>query len=129
MNRTQYILRPKSSARAVDPLRLLGFDLTVEHDGKKLGGNNIQAVVGAPDRERRGLDEDVALRLSSGWWITLRNQFDLAPCVAMEILNSVAEDLSSITAKANQARGADAEALNRNLSHTAFSGEGPDYWR
>lgn len=129
MNRTQYILRPKSSVRAVNPLRLLGFDLTVEHDGKKVGGNNIQVVVGAPDRERRGLDEDVALWLSSGWWITLRNQFALAPCVAMEILNSVAEDLSSITANASQARGADAEALNRKLSDTAFSGEGPDYWR
>jgi hypothetical protein len=129
MNRTHYTLRPKSSAQAVDPLRLLGFDLIVEHDGKKLGGNNIQVVIGAPDHERRGLDEDVALWLSSGWWITLRNQFALAPCVAMEILNSVTEDLASITAKANQARGADAEALNRKLSDSAFSGEGPNYWR
>jgi hypothetical protein len=129
MNRTQYILRAKSSVRTVAPLRLLGFDLTVEHDEKKLGGNNIQAVIGAPDRQRRGLDEDVALWLSSGWWVTLRNQFALAPCEALEILSSVADELSSITAEANQARGADAEALSRKLSEAAFSGEGPDYWR
>jgi hypothetical protein len=103
--------------------------MTVERDGKKLGGNNIQLVVGAPDRLRRGLDEDVAMWLSSGWWVALRNQFSLASCVAMEVLNSIENELSSITSEVNEARGPDAAEVSERLFATTFTGEGPDYWR
>lgn len=53
-----------------------------------LGGTSIEAVVGAPDQPRHGLDEDVEMWLDTGWWVTLRNQFALAPCVANEIILS-----------------------------------------
>ena len=135
MNRTQYVLRPKSGAWTGHPsrsdandYRILGFALTVEHSGKKLGGNNIQLALGAPDSVRYGLDEDVAMWLSSGWWVTLRNQFSLAPCVAMEVLHSVADELSSITAEATEARGSNAAEVTERLFATAFTGEGPAYW-
>lgn len=136
MNRSQYILRPKSGAWTAHPTRsdshdyrILRFDMTVEHGGKKLGGNNVQLVVGAPDRVRRGLDEDVAMWRSSGWWVALRNQFSFAPCVAMEVLNSIANELSSITSEANEARGPDAAEVSERLFATTFTGEGPGYWR
>jgi hypothetical protein len=135
MNRTQYILRPKSGAWTGHPSRsdandyqILGFDMTVEYGGKKLGGNNIQLALGAPDSVRRGLDEDVAMWLSSGWWVTLRNQFSTARCVAMEVLNSVADELSSITAEATEARGSNAAEVSERLFATTFTGEGPAHW-
>jgi hypothetical protein len=102
--------------------------MTVEHDDKKLGGNNIQLVLGAPDQVRRGLDEDVAAWLPSGWWVTLRNQFSLAPIVAVEILTSVTDQLSSITAEADAARGSNAAEVSKRLFATTFTGEGPAYW-
>jgi hypothetical protein len=108
---------------------LVGFNLTVEYEGKQLGGNNIQAVLGAPDQPRRGLDEEVALWLDSGWWVSLRNQFALAPCVAVEILSSVADGLSTITAQLTLARGPEGKELSDRLFATSLTGAGPAYWR
>lgn len=108
--------------------RLLSFTLTVRYDGKRLGGTNIQVVVGAPDQPRHGLNEDVALWLDSGWCVTFRNQFALAPCVGTEIILSVANQLSVLTVEATSARGPDAAELTHRLFSTTFHGEGPAYW-
>ena len=74
MNRTNYSLRPKSGVWSQEPSwsspedsHLVGFNLTVEYDGKRLGGTNIQAVLGAADQPRHGLNEDVVVWLDSGW--------------------------------------------------------------
>jgi hypothetical protein len=134
MKRTDYILRPRSGAWNAHPdahspeCRLLGFDMTVEYDGKRLGGHNVQAVLGAADQPRRGLNADVAFTLDSDWWITLRNQFAHAPCVAIEILESASHGLTLITAEATDARGTAAEAVTRKLFSSAFEGAGPAYW-
>ena len=135
MQTTPYRLRPKSGAWAAHPdarspdQRLLRFDLTVERSGKPLGGHNVQAVLGAPDQPRYRLDEDVAMWLASGWWVSLRNEFAHAPGVAVVILQSVAGELSALTAEATKARGADAQALSEKLFASTFDGTGPDYWR
>lgn len=135
MHRTEYSLKPKSGAWTAHPdahsadCRLLRFDMTVEHGDGRVGGNNIQLVVGAPDQERRGLDEDVALTLESGWWIALRNQFADAPCVASEIVESVKAELSEITSEATAARGPAAEDITRRLFSTVFDATGPGYWQ
>jgi hypothetical protein len=136
MHRTRYELRPKSGSWTCHPdrrnspeNRLLTFSLTVRYEDKALGGTNVQLFVGAPDRPRRGLDEDVAMWLDSGWWVTLRNQFALAPCVAKEVVLSIAKDLSAVTEEANTARGSDAAELTHRLFATTFYGEGPAYWR
>jgi hypothetical protein len=63
--------------------------LVASRDGRPLGGNNVQAVLGAPDRKRFRLDRDVALWLPSGWWVSLRNQFAQAADVATKIVESV----------------------------------------
>ena len=136
MHRTRYELRPKSGgwtchldARDSPENRLLSFNLTVRYGDKALGGTNIQVVVGAPDQPRHGLNEVVAVWLDSGWWVTFRNQFALAPCVGTEIIQSVATDLSAVTEEANSARGSDATELSQRLFATTFHGEGPAYWR
>lgn len=126
MHRAEYLLRPRSHTWKAG--RLLGFDMTAEHDGRPLGGHNVQVVLGAPDRIRRGLDEDVALALDTGWWVTLRNQFALASCVAIEILDSAKDALTEVTAEANSASGEAAEELWRKLRSTVFGATGPDYW-
>lgn len=62
MRQTRYLLRAKSGAWTAHPdahspdYRLLRFDMTVEREGKRLGGNSIQLAVGAPDEQRSGLD-------------------------------------------------------------------------
>ena len=127
MNRTSYALRPRSGGWKPDH-RLVHFDMTVKHDGKPLGGHDVQVVLGAPDETRRGLDEDVAMLLDSGWWVALRNHFARAPCVAVEILESVREPLNEITAQATDARGEPAKAVSRHLFESVFHGTGPDYW-
>jgi hypothetical protein len=130
----EYILRPKS-LRATRPpgphpeYRLLGFDLTVEHEGKSLGGNNIQAVVGAPSGARYGLDEDVALWLSSGWWVSLRNQFAAAPEAAKTVLFAASDELAAFTSRASQAAGAEANAVTKELFEMEFRATAPDPWR
>jgi hypothetical protein len=96
--------------------------MTVTYDGKRLGGNNIQLVVGAPSQPRRGLNEDVILWLDSGWWVTFRNEFARAPDVAHRILESAADALSAIT---SDPRGADASILGSTVIETA----GPSHWR
>lgn len=134
MRQAEYLLRAKSGAWTAHPNahspdnRLLQFDMTVERDGERLGGNNIQAVVGAPDRERRGLDADVCVWLASGWWVSLRNQFADAPDVAAAILASVADSLSALTDEATHARGNDAEAVTQKVFAAALQATGPDYW-
>jgi hypothetical protein len=130
----EYVLRTKSlrstRPRGPDPrYRLLGFTLTAERRGKPLGGNNVQAVVGAPSATRHGLDTDVALWLPSGWWVSLRNQFAASPNVANAILVSIADELDAATAQATDAHGAEAESITQDLVETAFLANGPDYWR
>jgi hypothetical protein len=66
----------------------------VRYDDKPLGGTNIQVVVGPPDQPRRGLNENVAVWLDSGWWVTSRNQFALDPWVGTEIALSMANHLN-----------------------------------
>ncbi len=135
MNSTQYVLRPKSGCWNNHPdgitteYRLLRFDMTAECHGNQLGGHNIQVVLGAPDQLRVGLDEDVAMWLASGWWVTLRNHFALAPEVALEVLESIADALTAITADATTARGMKTEVLTRELFSATFDATGPDYWR
>jgi len=129
MQSIEYVLRAKSRTLSVDPDRLVGFDLTVERRGERLGGNNVQAVVGSPSEDRYGLDEDVALWLPSGWWVSLRNQFAEAPEVAGRILSSIVDELSTITMRAGQVRDAEADALTEELFATSFRATGPNHWR
>ena len=103
----RYELHPKSGTW-VEGKRLARFDLTVGCEGTRVGGNNIQAVVGAPGERRDGLDRDVFLWLDSGWWVTLRNEFSRAPDVARRILESAAPSLCELT---SDPRGADASIL------------------
>jgi hypothetical protein len=88
----------------------------------------VQAVFGAPDGVRRGLDEDVALVLDSGWWVTLRNQFARAAPVAIEILGLAKDALTEATAQANAASGEAARELWERLRFSAFHATSPDYW-
>ena len=122
----EYVLRPKSgtwtTSSGAPSDRLLRFDMTVIYDGKPLGGNNIQVVLGAPSEARTGLDEDVVPWLDSGWWVTLRNAFARAPDVARRIVESIADELSAIT---DDPRGADANVV---LS-TALETSGPEHWQ
>ena len=136
MHRTRYELRPKSGSWTCHPdrqsspeNRLLSFNLTVRYENKALGGTNIQVVVGAPDQPRLGLNEDVPVWLDSGWWVAFRNQFALAQCVGVEIIQSVADDLSAVTEEANTARGAEAADLTHRLFAMTFEGDGPAYSR
>ncbi|MGH2891888.1 MAG: hypothetical protein ACRDPM_01285 [Solirubrobacteraceae bacterium] len=134
MRQAQYQFRAKSGAWTTHPdahspdYRLLRFDMTVERDGKRHGGNNIHAVIGAPDQPQRGLDEGVCCWLTSGWWVSLRNQFAAAPDAAAAILSSAANALSALTAEATDARGADAEVVTQRVFSAAFTAAGPDYW-
>jgi hypothetical protein len=135
MHEVGYRLRAKSGAwshhpDAHDPeYRLLSFALTAERAGGPLGGNNVQAVVGAPDQKRYRLDQAVAVWLPSGWWVSLRNQLAQAPEVGTQILESVEHPLSEITAELGTARGARTEELTRDLFAVTFDASGPDYWR
>ena len=135
MKRTEYLLSVKSGGwshhpTAHDPdYRLLSFQLIANRAGKPLGGNNVQAVVGAPDQTRTALDEDIAMWLASGWWVTFRNQFADAPGVATEIVASAEDQLTELTAELHGARGARTEALTAELFDAVFPAEGPDYWR
>ncbi len=134
MDSVEYVLRPKSlhSTRPPAPnpeYRLLGFDLIVERRGKALGGNNIQAVVGAPSEERYGLDEDVALWLRSGWWVSLRNEFAAVPDVAIGVLRAVADELEAITSRATESEGSEAYAVTQELFETELRATAPDHWR
>jgi hypothetical protein len=134
MRTDRYSLHAKSGSWTRHPdahspdYRLLRFMMTVECDGERLGGNNVQVVIGAPDRPRTGLDEEVAMWLDSGWWVTLRNQFAQVPTVAFQILQSVADDLSRLTGAATTARGIDAEEVTLRVFSTTLEADGPAYW-
>jgi hypothetical protein len=134
MNTIDYTLRPRSGTWSPRlESRLVAFDITVERHGRPLGGHNIQAFLFAPDYQprdyrARGLDDDVALTLESGWWITLRNQFAEAPDIAAQILASAAKDLSAATAEASVAREDEIAPLWQRLRAARFSAAGPDYW-
>jgi hypothetical protein len=45
------------------------------------------------------------------------------------IMNSIADELGTITARAGRARGAEAEAVAEELFGTSFPATGPNYWR
>jgi hypothetical protein len=135
MKRVTYLLSPKSGGWSHHPAthhpdyRLLNFRLVASRDGRPLGGNNMQAVLGAPDQPRNGLDEDVAMWLPSGWWVSLRNQFAAAPDVARQVLASVESELADVTAQLRDARGERTAQLTTALFATVFRAEGPDHWR
>jgi hypothetical protein len=130
MKEARFTLRPKSGAWSQDPdCRLLHFTLVASREGEPLGGNNVQARLGAPDQARYRLDRDVALWLRSGWWVSLRNQFAQVPEVATQILGSVHAELSEVTAALTTARGARTEELTHDLFARTFDAEGRDYWR
>ena len=101
--------------------------MRVERHGKQLGGHNLQVVVEAEFWPRH--DDKVALWLASGWCISFRNQFEMQPQVAVKIVESVADQLSAITAEANRATDAETKALMQRLRQTVFEATGPDYWR
>jgi len=134
MRLTTYKLIPKSGGWSAHPdahspdYRLLNFTMRAECRGKRLGGNNIQVVAGVPDKPRYRLDKDVAIWLSSGWWLTFRDQFARAPDVGSEIIDSVADELSEITEKATYARGAEADEVTRKLFSMTFEATGRNYW-
>ena len=130
MRSARYVLRPKSAAwRGFDPPRLFELSLTVEREGAPLGGNNIQLVLGAPDRPRTGLNEDVLLWLDSGWWATTRNHFALAPCVAEEIVSSAAVELSRLTERIDAGTHEDSKDFWEQVVAGPIEAQGPDYWR
>lgn len=135
MKEASFLLRPKSGGWSHHPdahhrdYRLLHFTLTVRREDRSLGGNNVQAVLGAPDQTRYGLNQDVAVWLRSGWWVSLRNQFARAPDVATEIIKSVEDALCDVTAELTTARGARTEELTHDLFATTFHAKGRDYWR
>ena len=130
VHETSYILRPKSAAwRSFKPPSLSEVSMTVEHAGAPLGGHNIQVVLGAPDKPRRGLDDRVLLWLASGWWVTVRNQFADATGVAATILESAADGLSDLTALAAGGAPRDGTAFWEEVVATAIEARGPNYWR
>jgi hypothetical protein len=129
MQTTDYLLRMKSGAWTGGPEnQLVGFDMTVEYDGRKLGGNNIQLALHAPTG---GFPhgEDCSIWLASGWGVLLRNQFARAPAVGADIVESIAEELSAITAEANRTTASATSALSERLRATIFRATGPAYWR
>lgn len=109
--------------------RLWYFTMTAERAAKRLGGNSVQVVIGAPDMPRSGRNETVALWLDSGWWISLRNQFAQAPEVAVIILRSVSDDLSAATAEATNTRGKQASEVELTVSSLLLDATGHDRWR
>jgi hypothetical protein len=127
MKAALYTLIPRSRSTAQS--RLVGFDLCVQRAGAELGGHNVQIVIGAPDEPRRGLSQEVAMILDSGWWVSLRNQFAQAPSVAVEIIRSAEANLDQATASILAASGVEEERLIEQLFETTFPASGPDYWR
>jgi hypothetical protein len=92
-------------------------------------GEQGSAQIAGGARGAYVLDEDVAMWLASGWWVSLRNQFAKSPDVATEILTSVEDELAEFTARLSDARGERTEGLTAELFGTVFDAEGPDYWR
>lgn len=108
--------------------RLLYFDMTVSRGGQPLGGHNVQVGLGAPDYDDGGRATEAALRLDSGWWVRLGNQFAQAPDVALQIIDSVATQLSDVTKQLSDARGEQTDELSDRLRATTFAASGPNYW-
>ena len=138
MESVEYLLRAKSLSSTCPPVsdrpeyRLFGFTLTAERRGKDLGGNNIQAVVGAPAERptwRSESEEEIALLLSSGWWVSLRNQFAKQPEIGTTIVRSAADRLGAITSRLTDASGAEALTITRELFDASSPAIGPDFWR
>lgn len=133
MHDETFVLRVKSGAWTRHPdrwgeteARLLGFDMTVTRGGEPLGGHNIQAHVTAPDQSPRG---DVALELSSGWKVSLRNEFERAPYAAIAIFRAIHADLSRFTLELTDARGTPMVELQKQLWAARFAAAGPNAWR
>ena len=136
MNEASFLLRAKSAGwtgppDAHDPdYRLLNFTLVASRGDKPVGGNNVQAKLRAPDQPPDSWNPSADdMRLTSGWSVSFRNQFAQAPDVATEILNSIEDALSEVTAELTTARGARTEELTRDLFATTFHAKGRDYWR
>ncbi len=105
----------------------MGFTMVAIRDDKPLGGHNIQVRLRAPDGPP--LDEDAALRLTSGWLVNFRNEFAKSPDVATEIIESADDALSQLTAELTAARGPRTEELTRELFETTFHAKGRNCWR
>jgi hypothetical protein len=127
----EYVLQARSAAWSDHPAahapgyRLLSFQLSASCEGERIGGNNVQAVVGAPDQPRRGLDESVAVWLASRWWVSLRNESADTPEIAIEILTAAEPALDRITDGLTAARGTRSEELSQRLFDTVFRSHGP----
>ena len=79
-------------------------------------------VLGALDQRRTGHDERVVLWLDSGWWVTLRNDFERALDIARRIVGNITAELSAIT---DDPRGPEAAAVFASVFETCD----PDRWR
>jgi hypothetical protein len=108
--------------------RMVHFTLVALRERRPLGGHNIQAHVGSATRYA-GAPADVDVWLSSGWWVSFRNQFAQAPDVAAKIIASADDELSKITAELERARGTEMVEAKDRLWAMTFHATGPDYWR
>ena len=135
MREARFDLKTKSGAWTHHPTcwdepdaRMVECTLVALRGETPLGGHNIQAHVGSSTRYH-GPPADVDMWLSSGWWVTLRNQFAQAPQVGAQILGSAEDELSRITGELETMRGpAMADAKDRLCTMT-FHARGPDYSR
>jgi hypothetical protein len=107
---------------------MVDFTLVALRGRRPVGGHNIQAHVGSATRYH-GPPDDVDVWLSSGWWVSFRNQFAQIPEVAAIIIASVDNELSKITAELEHSRGAKMMEAKDRLWATTFHARGPDFWR
>ena len=141
-NSGRYLLIPRPAALSEDPsgsnrrsywdaphaYRLWALALSAQGPDGRPSSHDLQVKIGAPDLSRGRSDEDVVLWLQSGWWITLRHEFAAAPRTAAAIVTSAADELSIFTAKAADARGEAAAALQVEWEQQRFAAVGPAVW-
>lgn len=111
---------------APEAYRLWSVTLRAEGPDGRLISHKMQVKLGAPDLARGRADERVALWLASGWWTTLRHEFEAAPQTTAAILSSAADALSEFTARVTNARGEEATRLAAEWEGRRFVAAGPD---
>lgn len=126
-----YELRVKSGGWTHHPdtwddpnARLVSFTLKATRNGSPLGGDNVQAHVNAPDQPEYN---DVFFELSSGWRVSLRNQFERRPEVARAVFEVVDAELSRFTEALASARATQMVELQRELWATPFAATVADH--
>jgi hypothetical protein len=138
----RWVLLPRAAALSENPsgsnwrsyweapyaYRLWTVTLRAQRPDGRPVSHNLQVKIGAPDLSRGRADENVVLRLRSGWWVTLRHEFARAPRTATAIVASAAEELSVFTARATDARGEEASALQVEWEERRFEAHGPAVW-